>query len=103
MTIHFGFGNVGRRPRIHFAGAFYHVIARGNQGQKVFREDGDYQLYLKFLKEYKERFRFYLYGYALMPTHVLLPVRKCFVLDGMKVPIVGRIVNTHMDILRVLP
>ena len=61
---------MGRRPRIHFAGAFYHVIARGNGGQKVFREDGDYRLYLKFLQEYKKRFGFYLYGYALMPTHV---------------------------------
>lgn len=63
---------MGRRPRIHFAGAFYHVIARGNGGQKVFREDGDYRLYLKFLQEYKKRFGFYLYGYALMPTHVHL-------------------------------
>jgi len=63
---------MGRRPRIHFAGAFYHVIARGNGGRKVFREDKDYQLYLKFLKEYKDRFGFYLYGYALMPTHVHL-------------------------------
>jgi len=60
---------MGRRPRIHFAGAFYHVIARGNGGQKVFREDGDYRLYLEFLQEYKKRFGFYLYGYALMPTH----------------------------------
>lgn len=63
---------MGRRPRIHFAGAFYHVIARGNGGQKVFREDGDYRLYLKFLQEYKKRFGFYVYGYALMPTHVHL-------------------------------
>lgn len=63
---------MGRRPRIHFAGAFYHVIARGNGGQKVFREDGDYRLYLEFLQEYKKRFGFYLYGYALMPTHVHL-------------------------------
>ena len=63
---------MGRRPRIHFAGAFYHVITRGNGGQKVFREDGDDRLYLKFLQEYKKRFGFYLYGYALMPTHVHL-------------------------------
>ena len=63
---------MGRRPRIHFAGAFYHVIARGNGGQKVFREDEDYRLYLKFLQEYKKRFGFYVYGYALMPTHVHL-------------------------------
>jgi REP element-mobilizing transposase RayT len=63
---------MGRRPRIHFAGAFYHVIARRNRGQKVFREDGDYRLYLRLLKEYKERFGYLLHGYALMPTHVHL-------------------------------
>jgi hypothetical protein len=27
---------MARRPRIHFAGAFYHVIAWGDRGQKVF-------------------------------------------------------------------
>jgi REP element-mobilizing transposase RayT len=65
---------MGRRARIHFAGALYHVIARGNRGQKIFREDGDYRLYLKFLKEYKDRFGCCLYAYALMPTHVHLLV-----------------------------
>ena len=61
---------MARRPRIHFAGAFYHVIARGNQGQKLFREDQDYRLYLRFLKEYKTRWDFFLYAYILMPTHI---------------------------------
>lgn len=28
---------MARKPRIHFPGAFYHVIARGNRGQKIFR------------------------------------------------------------------
>ena len=65
---------MGRRARIHFAGALYHVIARGNRGQKIFREDGDYRLYLKFLKEYKDRFGCCLYAYALMPSHVHLLV-----------------------------
>ncbi len=63
---------MGRRPRIHFAGAFYHVIARGNRGQKLFREDGDHRLYLHLLKEYKDRFGYCLYAYALMPTHIHL-------------------------------
>ncbi len=63
---------MARRPRIHFAGAFYHVIARGNQGQKIFRKDQDYQLYLKFLSEYKARWGFSLYAYVLMPTHLHL-------------------------------
>ena len=59
-----------RKPRIHFPGAFYHVIARGNRGQKILRDDQDYERYLSFLKEYKERFSFLLYAYTLMPTNI---------------------------------
>ncbi len=61
---------MARKPRIHFPGAFYHVIARGNRRQKIFLEDADYELYLQFLKEYKARFRFFLYAYILMPDHL---------------------------------
>jgi hypothetical protein len=32
-----------RKPRIEYDGAFYHVIARGNQRQKIFKEPADYQ------------------------------------------------------------
>lgn len=63
---------MARKPRVHFPGALYHVIVRGNQGQTTFRETEDYRLYLKFLREYKEHFDFSLYAYVLMPTHVHL-------------------------------
>jgi putative transposase len=65
---------MARRPRIHYPGGLYHVIARGNRGLKVFRQDQDYRLYLKFLEEYKERYDFLLYAYVLMPTHIHLLV-----------------------------
>jgi putative transposase len=61
-----------RKPRVHFPGAFYHVIARGNGGQKIFRDKQDYKGYLSFLKEYKARFHFLLYAYTLMPNHLHL-------------------------------
>jgi hypothetical protein len=61
----FCYGNdMARKPRIQFPGAFYHVIARGNGGQKIFRDFQDYELYLSFLREYKVRFGFLLYAYA---------------------------------------
>lgn len=63
---------MARKPRIHFPGALYHVIARGNRRQKIFRDHRDYELYLQFLKEYKERYRFSLYSYALLPNHIHL-------------------------------
>jgi putative transposase len=65
---------MARKPRIHFPGALYHIIARGNKGEFIFKEEGDYRRYLKFLREYKRRFPFFLYAYALMPTHVHLLV-----------------------------
>jgi hypothetical protein len=30
---------MARKPRVEFAGAFYHVICRGNQRQVIFRSD----------------------------------------------------------------
>jgi REP element-mobilizing transposase RayT len=63
---------MARKPRVHFAGAFYHVIARGNKGAKVFKSAQDFKLYLSFLKDYKKRYPFLLYAYVLMPSHVHL-------------------------------
>jgi len=63
---------MARKPRVHFPGALYHVIVRGNKGQRVFRREADFKLYLRLLGEYKEVFDFVLCAYALMPTHVHL-------------------------------
>jgi len=62
---------MARKPRIHFPGALYHVIARGNRREKIFGSEKDYQLYLNFLSEYKDRYGFSLYAYTLMPNHAL--------------------------------
>ena len=56
---------MARKPRVHFPCAFYHVIARGNRGQKIFRDAQDYERYLDFLREYKNRFHFLLYAYTI--------------------------------------
>jgi len=61
-----------RKPRIHFPGALYHVIARGNRRERIFRDEKDYKLYVNFLREYKDRYGFYLYAYTLLPNHVHL-------------------------------
>jgi putative transposase len=65
---------VARKPRIHFANALYHVIARGNQRQSVFLHDKDFARYRSLLSEYKFRYGFRLYAYALMGNHVHLLV-----------------------------
>ena len=63
---------MARKPRIEFEGAFYHVITRGNQRQKIFREDTDYQKLLLLLTIYKNRYRYSLYAYVLMSNHIHL-------------------------------
>lgn len=60
---------MARRPRIHFPGALYHVISRGNQRQDLFLDEEDLKTYLAYLSEYKLRYPFRLYAYALMRNH----------------------------------
>jgi len=61
-----------RKPRIEFNGAFYHVIVRGNQKQRVFKDAADFQKYILTLTVYKNRSGCRLYAYVLMNNHIHL-------------------------------
>lgn len=63
---------MARKPRVEYAGAFYHVICRGNQRQAIFRSDADRKHYLERLEQYRERYGFKVYAYVLMGNHVHL-------------------------------
>jgi REP element-mobilizing transposase RayT len=63
---------MARKPRVEFEGAFYHVIVRGNQRQKIFRDDRDRVYYLKRVEHYRNRYGFIVYAYVLMLNHVHL-------------------------------
>jgi len=65
---------MARPPRIEFPGAFYHVVVRGNQQQKVFGSDPDRLTYLDILARNKEKHGFVLYAYVLMSNHIHLLV-----------------------------
>lgn len=65
---------MARKPRIEFEGAFYHVITRGNQRRKIFREKSDFNKYLEILSAYKQQHRYLLYAFVLMNNHVHLLV-----------------------------
>jgi putative transposase len=41
---------MGRKPRVHFPGALYHVIVRGNQRKATFRSDMDRRRSLQLLQ-----------------------------------------------------
>ena len=61
---------MARRPRVFAAGLLYHVIVRGNQRQKTFLSNQDYQAYLARLAKYQRRYGVLIYAYCLMPNHV---------------------------------
>lgn len=61
-----------RKPRIEYSGAFYHVITRGNQKQRIFKDSADFQKYLLLLTVYKNRTGSLIYAYVLMNNHVHL-------------------------------
>jgi putative transposase len=66
---------MARKPRIHYPGAVYHVILRGNGKQDIFFNDQDrYRFYL-LLQEGVERFRHRIHAFCLMTSHVHLVVQ----------------------------
>ena len=42
---------MARKPRIHYPGAVYHVMLRGNGGAPIFFEEGDYLYFEELLQE----------------------------------------------------
>lgn len=69
---------MARKPRIEYEGALYHVLTRGNQKQKIFKDQKDFIKYLKILSDYKNQYDFYLYAFILMNnhTHLLIETKK---------------------------
>ena len=57
-------------------GVLYHVIVRGNQRQKTFLNDRDYQAYLDRLAKYRRKYNYSVHAYCLMPNHVHLLVES---------------------------
>jgi REP element-mobilizing transposase RayT len=47
---------MARRPRVFAAGVLYHVIVRGNQRQKTFTAESDYQGYIERLARYCKKY-----------------------------------------------
>lgn len=59
-----------RKPRIHYDGALYHVMCRGNNGEEVLKTDKDKRDYIELIKRYKRRYNFKVYAYCIMDNHV---------------------------------
>lgn len=63
---------MARAPRLHVPGGLYHVLARGNNRQQIFRQPADYRFYLARLAHLLARTETHCYAYCLMPNHLHL-------------------------------
>jgi len=66
---------MARKTRIHYPGAVYHVILRGNAGQNVFREDQDYLRFNRLIGEGHNLYKHRIHAFCLMPNHVHLVIQ----------------------------
>ncbi len=60
---------MARPLRIEFAGALYHVTARGNAREDIYLDDGDRQRFLSLLLNTVNRYAWYCHAYCLMDNH----------------------------------
>ncbi|MBI5200293.1 MAG: transposase [Elusimicrobia bacterium] len=65
---------MGRKPRVHFEGARYHVTLRGNGKRTLFPDQEAFEYFLKLLAERLPRFECILHVYCLMTNHVHLVI-----------------------------
>jgi REP element-mobilizing transposase RayT len=66
---------MARKSRIHFPGALYHVILRGNPEQDLFNTDDDRTYFYSLLAEGVERFNCKIHAFCLMTDHIHLAVQ----------------------------
>src|SRR6185436_5232717 len=77
---------MARPLRIEYAGAVYHVMARGNQGSAIFKDEKDRRCFLETLGEACEKTGWQIHAYVLMGNHYhfLLETPEANLVAGMK-------------------
>jgi len=67
---------MGRGRRIAYPGAFFHCINRGNQRERIYRDEEDYQFMLESLGTVSTRYGARIHGYCLIPNHFHLLIQQ---------------------------
>ena len=60
---------MARPLRIEFAGALYHITARGNAQQDIYLTDDDREQFLEILQRVNDRHQWQCHAYCLMSNH----------------------------------
>ena len=55
---------MARKERIWYPGAVYHIMIRGIRRSDIFKDEGDYGVYLEILEVVMRRYPFILYSYT---------------------------------------
>lgn len=66
---------MARKPRIHYPGAFYHVMLRGNDGQSIFLDDSDRCRFYLLIQEGIAKFKFRVHAFCCMGNHVHIAIQ----------------------------
>src|SRR3989441_6053130 len=60
---------MARPLRIEFEGALYHLCARGNERQKIFRDEKDYAQFIELIEDSEARYQIAVLAFVLMGNH----------------------------------
>ena len=58
-----------RPTRIEYEGAFHHVMNRGRSSRNIFKDDGDFELFLQAMAEAAKEYNAIIHAYCLMSNH----------------------------------
>ena len=77
---------MARPLRIEYAGALYHVTARGNAQQDIYLNNDDRINFLNLLQNVNERCHWYCHAYCLMSNHyhLLIETQQPTLCKGIK-------------------
>src|SRR5437879_248816 len=76
---------MARSVRIEYAGAFYHVMARGNRRERIFADDDDRRFFLKAVSEACAMTGWRIHAWVLMTNHyhLLIETPEANLVNGM--------------------
>lgn len=60
---------MARKKRIWYPGATYHVMSRGNRRGAIFKDEGDYYMFMQCLEHVKKQYDFKIHSICLMTNH----------------------------------